>query len=190
MIQVWKLPWANILIVKTGEDAVSNQAANLDAVAPCSHEEADTYFPSCPACSKTRTQIPDDQSQGHRHCNHSHISYALFDATWENAGDFWQRREDKMDPNTWGGFSHRTRENTWYPFLPCLQWLSHCFILPWQIKEVCLENVPLCDLQALERFVVLMQWFSNCVVVLLCNSSNQRGVWISSYWYTQQQVQQ
>lgn len=33
---------ANIVIVTKGEDAVSNQAAELDAVAPCSHEEADT----------------------------------------------------------------------------------------------------------------------------------------------------
>ena len=30
------------LVVTKGEDAVSNQAANLDAVAPCSHEEAVT----------------------------------------------------------------------------------------------------------------------------------------------------
>jgi len=33
---------ANIVIVMNGEDAVSNQAAELDAVDPCSHEEADT----------------------------------------------------------------------------------------------------------------------------------------------------
>ena len=33
---------ANIVIVTKGEDAVSNQAAELDAVALCSHEEADT----------------------------------------------------------------------------------------------------------------------------------------------------
>ena len=80
-----------------------------------------------------------------------------------------------MDPSTWGGFSHRTRENMWYPLLPCLQCLWHCVILPWQIKLVCLENnvcdevsntfarlsecpsaVEDSDLQALERFVLLM----------------------------------
>jgi hypothetical protein len=32
----------NIVIGTNGEDAVSNQTVNLDAVAPCSHEEADT----------------------------------------------------------------------------------------------------------------------------------------------------
>lgn len=40
--KVTEMKTANIVIVTKGEDAVSNQTTNLDAIAPCSHEEADT----------------------------------------------------------------------------------------------------------------------------------------------------
>ena len=79
-----------------------------------------------------------------------------------------------MDPNTQGGFSHRTRENKWCPFLPCLQWtLCHPFManqcLPGK-HGMCVmrsqkhlldsANVPLqwriVTCRALARFAVLM----------------------------------
>ena len=50
------------LVVTKGEDAVSNQAANLDAVAPCSHEEADTrIFLHAQHAVKRGLQIPADR---------------------------------------------------------------------------------------------------------------------------------
>jgi hypothetical protein len=39
----------NVVIVTKKEDAISNHTVNLDDVAPCSHEEADTRV--CQACN-------------------------------------------------------------------------------------------------------------------------------------------
>ena len=92
----------NIVIVTKGEDAVSNQAANLDGIAPCSDKEADT---------RIFLHAQHAVKQGHKSL--------MIDAD----------------------MFYRTRESMWYPLLPCLHWLRHCVILPWQIEEVCLENI-------------------------------------------------
>jgi hypothetical protein len=41
--KITEIDTLNIVIVTKGEDAVSNQTVNLDAVSPCSHAEADTH---------------------------------------------------------------------------------------------------------------------------------------------------
>ena len=93
---------ANIVIVTKGEDAVSNQAANLDAVAPCSHEEADTriFLHAQHAVKQGHKSLMIDANDIDIVIIATSVMPSLMQLSLEKMWVTFGKGEDKIDPNT------------------------------------------------------------------------------------------